>query len=58
MVGAILFLFLVFGFGFMVIAPEFRAAWARIAARVVGSVFVLIFLAAGLLTSEPSKRLA
>jgi hypothetical protein len=49
MFGAICFLFLVFGCGLWVGASGFRRASARIAARIVGSVFLLAFLAAMML---------
>jgi len=41
---AILFLLLVFGLGFLLM--EIRRRWVRVAARVIGSVFVMVFLAA------------
>ena len=44
MFAAILFLLLVFGLGLL--AMEIRRGWARVAARVTGSVFIMVFLAA------------
>lgn len=44
MLGAIIFLLLVFGGGLLVGASELHKAWSRVAARVVGSAFLVVVL--------------
>jgi len=45
MFGAICFLLLVLGCGLLMGASGFRHVWARIAARIIGSALLLLFLA-------------
>jgi hypothetical protein len=46
MLGAIIFLLLVFGAGLLVGASELHKAWSRVVARLVGSAFLLLVVAA------------